>query len=67
MTKYKDDGLLIKICEQHFGKERAERYRKDPDDIMTGILLDIYDYGYDRAMDNYYGRTPIPRGYNELI
>ena len=41
---------LDQICEMYFGKERADKYREDPDDYMTGILFDIIDYGYDTAM-----------------
>lgn len=57
-TKDKEDNKsLVKMREAYFGKERAEKYRKDPDDVMTGILLDIIDYGYERAMDDYYGNN----------
>ena len=56
----KEGELFEVMCEHYFGKERAEKYRKNPDDIMTSMLLDIYDYGYDRAMENYYGTNYDP-------
>lgn len=49
------DKLLVRMCRHYFGRKRAKEYLAHPDSVMTGILLDIIDYGYDRAMANYYG------------
>ena len=48
------------MCEHYFGKKTCWRIPKNPDDITTSILLDIYYYGYDRAMENYYGTNYDP-------
>lgn len=72
MKERKGDKYLTEMCKAYFGKERAEKYRKDPDDVMTGILLDIQDYGYERAMamhrgDDYDSSYSVDLGGKTLV